>query len=96
MATNIATLEDLENFKNEIIEVIEKSQSQTLSTKKKRWIKTTELQNLLGISASSIQNLRNNGTLPYTKLSGTIYYDLDRIESQLEDGLIEQSQNQSS
>lgn len=96
MATNIATLEDLENFKNEIIKVIEKSQSQTLSTKKKRWIKTTELQNLLGISASSIQNLRNNGTLPYTKLSGTIYYDLDRIESQLEDGLIEQSQNQSS
>jgi len=96
MATNIATLEDLENFKNEIIEVIEKNQSQTLSTKKKRWIKTTELQRLLGISASSIQNLRNNGTLPYTKLSGTIYYDLDRIESQLEHGLIEQSQNQSS
>lgn len=88
MSTTIATLEDLQSFKEEIIQEIQKMKtSSATANSKKRWIRNTELQELLGISSSSIQNLRNNGTLPFTKLSGTIYYDVEQIDKLLSKGL---------
>jgi len=85
MATRIATLEDLQNFKDEILAEI-RSNAKPL-VENKRWIRNNELQDILGISASSIQNLRNNGTIPYTKLSGVIYYDVEQINELLSSGL---------
>jgi len=30
---------------------------------------------MLGISAATLQNLRVNGTMPYSKIGGVIFYD---------------------
>ena len=35
---------------------------------------------LLKISPGTIQNLRINGTLPYTKVGGIIFYDFEEIQ----------------
>jgi hypothetical protein len=56
---------------------------------KKRWLRNVELQRLLGISASGLQNLRANGTLPFQKLGGTIYYDIEDIKKVFEKNRID-------
>jgi hypothetical protein len=35
---------------------------------------------VLNISAGTLQTLRNNGKLPYTKIGGLIYYDATEID----------------
>jgi hypothetical protein len=34
---------------------------------------------MLGISPGTLQNLRVNGTLPYTKVGGVVYYAYEDI-----------------
>lgn len=36
---------------------------------------------LLQVSPGTLQNLRVNGTLPYTKVGGIIYYDAEKIQN---------------
>ena len=82
MAATIITVEDLRDFKIDLLEEIKKIfQSQT-TTQTKKWLKSTEVRKLLNISPGTLQNLRINGTLTYTKIGGTLYYDnadIDRL-----------------
>jgi hypothetical protein len=48
----------------------------------KQWLKSSEVRKLLNISPGTLQNLRINGTLTYTKIGGIIYYnqaDIDKV-----------------
>jgi uncharacterized membrane-anchored protein YjiN (DUF445 family) len=84
MAATIITTEDLLEFKIDLLDEIKKIiQSQT-STQTKKWLKSTEVRKLLNISAGTLQNLRINGTLSYTKIGGTIYYENQDIDKLLE------------
>lgn len=49
----------------------------------KKWLKSKEVIKLLKISPGTLQNLRINGTLTYTKIGGTLYYDNSDIEKLL-------------
>lgn len=44
------------------------------------WLKSYEVRKLLNISAGTLQNLRINGTLPYNKIGGLMYYRYDDIQ----------------
>ena len=46
----------------------------------KKWLKSKEVRNMLGISPGTLQTLRINGTIPYSKVGGVIYYDNDEIQ----------------
>lgn len=50
----------------------------------KEWLKSYEVRKLLGISAGTLQNLRLNGTLPYTKIGGLMYYRYEEIRKLME------------
>ena len=50
----------------------------------KKWLKSPEVKELLGISSGTLQNLRINGTLPYTKVGGVLYYDYEEIMTVME------------
>ena len=43
------------------------------------------MRELLGISPGTLQNLRVNGTLPFTKVGGMVYYQSDDILKMLEE-----------
>ena len=43
-----------------------------------------KVRELLGISPGTLQNLRINGTLPYTKVGGIVYYDQEEIMEVME------------
>ncbi len=84
MAANIITPEDLQSFKIELLEEIQKLLSQRQTTPARKWLKSHEVRRLLTLSPGTLQNLRINGTLPFTKIGGVIFYDYDDIQKMLE------------
>ncbi len=79
MATSIITTDDLREFKMELLVDIKKLLNNQASGKPKRYLKSAEVMELLQISPGTLQNLRINGTLPYTKVGGIIFYDSEEI-----------------
>lgn len=85
MATEIITMDDLENFKSSLLEDIKEVllENQKIAPSEKReeknWLKSHQVQRMLGISPGTLQNLRINGTLPYSKIGGVIFYDRREI-----------------
>ena len=84
MALEVLTKEDLQQFKIELLESIERL-LQSKSTEQKLWLRTSEVKKLLNISSGTLQNLRINGTLSYSKIGGTLYYNYKDIQTLLID-----------
>lgn len=86
MNLEIITKEDLAAFKGELLteikQLIQPGQGQS-----RKWIKSNEVRKLLNISPGTLQNLRINGTLSFTKIGSIIYYKLEDINKLLEGGL---------
>jgi hypothetical protein len=86
MAVNILTKEDLATFKDELLAEIRPLVAHATG-KPKQWLKTDEVRKLLKISPGTLQTLRVNGTIQYSKLGGIIYYDANYIQKVLEENL---------
>lgn len=82
MAIEVITREDLNEFRslllNDLKEIMHSKPQQA-----KQWLKSKEVRKLLNISPGTLQNLRINGTLTYTKVGGIMYYDNTDIEKLL-------------
>jgi hypothetical protein len=78
MAAQMITLDDFEGFKEDLLVAIEKLIDRKVGNVS-RWLKSDEVQRLLKISPGTLQTLRLNGTIPYTKIGGTIFYDMEDI-----------------
>lgn len=89
MPTQIITTDDLREFKIELLHELKNIlKTNTVSTQKK-YYKSTELMKLLKVSPGTLQNLRINGTIPYTKIGGIIYYDADEISKLMRDNSVQ-------
>lgn len=88
MAAKIITPEDLNEFKDDLLSNIKEMIGHQSGVKSKKWLKSPEVRELLSISPGTLQNLRINGTLPYTKIGGVIYYDQEEIMKILEDNRV--------
>ena len=86
MNLEIITKEDLAVFKGELLTEI-KQLMQPGQGQSKKWIKSNEVRKLLNISPGTLQNLRINGTLSFTKIGSIIYYKLEDINKLLEGGI---------
>lgn len=84
MAISIITKEDLQQFKIELLEAI-RELLQGKTTEQKLWLRTSEVKKLLNISSGTLQNLRINGTVTYSKIGGTLFYNYKDIEKLLKD-----------
>jgi len=73
----LITKADLEQLKSEIKDIIISLIDDKLS--KNKWIKSDEVQKILGISYSTLKNLRLKGVLPHSKIGGSIYYNYSDI-----------------
>ncbi|WP_194766512.1 helix-turn-helix domain-containing protein [Tamlana sp. I1] len=88
MGATIITTEDLREFKLELLEDIKLLLDNSTGQPAKKWLKSPEVRTLLGISPGTLQNLRINGTLPYTKIGGVLYYDYEDIRKLFEQNRI--------
>ncbi|MGO1245699.1 MAG: helix-turn-helix domain-containing protein [Sphingobacterium sp.] len=88
MNVELITRDDLERFKKELFEEIRKHSPhpRRQEHEPRAWLKSYEVRKLLGISAGTLQNLRVNGTLPYKKIGGLMYYKYEDIQRLMEGG----------
>ncbi|MGE7775983.1 helix-turn-helix domain-containing protein [Chitinophaga sp. NPDC101104] len=86
MAAEIITKEDLQLFKSELIhELRELIALPSSKAQGKKWIKSYEVREMLGISPGTLQHMRTNGTIPYTKMGGLVLYDIEDVVKLMED-----------
>lgn len=88
MAIEVVTREDLNEFRtlllNDFAQLLQARPQQV-----KQWLKSSEVRKLLNISPGTLQTLRINKTLSYTKIGGIIYYAHQDIEKLLESNKVE-------
>ena len=70
---NLVTVQDLQELKAEIISEIE--QITKKQTTQKEWLKSSEVREMLSISSGTLQSLRINRDIPFSKMGGTLYYE---------------------
>jgi propanediol utilization protein len=85
MNLEVITKEDLKEFKNEMLSEI-KQLMQPGQGQSKQWLKSVEVRKLLKISPGTLQNLRINGTLRFTRIGSLLYYKQEDINKLLEGG----------
>ena len=85
MPIEIVTKEDLHEFRNLLVQDI-KALLGSATEPQKEWLKSAEVRKLLKISPGTLQNLRVNGTLSYTKIGSLLYYSYADIQKLLEGG----------
>ena len=83
MAVSVVTTDDLEvlrhNLKKDFVDLLNSFKT----PKQVQWLKSSEVRKVLKISPGTLQNLRINGTLSFTKIGSIIYYNQDDIDSML-------------
>src|SRR5690606_25104046 len=87
-ATSITT-EDLHGPKLEMGQERTQLLEHHSGARPNKWLKCGEVMELLGISAGTLQDLRLNGTLPYTEVGGILYYDHREIMGVLESNRVD-------
>jgi len=85
LTTNqIVTVADLEILKHEIIGAVAQLLDNLGRPKEKVWLKSYQVLKLLGISPNKLQDIRDKGLMPFTKIGGVFYYDQEEINRMLE------------
>ena len=74
---NLVTVQDLQNMKDEIISELALIKGKTIT--QKEWLRSAEVMEMLSISTGTLQNLRINDEIPFTKIGGTLYYERKAI-----------------
>jgi hypothetical protein len=80
----VITKADLKQLKEEMFVEMKRLLQPAGGLVAKRWVKSAEVRRMLDISPGTLQNLRVNGTLGYTKVGGTMFYKIEDIEQMLE------------
>jgi hypothetical protein len=83
MNVELVTKEDLKQLKTEMLSEIRQLMKPGQS-ENRQCLKSADVRKLLNISPGTLQNLRINGTLRYTKIGGMMYYKMEDITKLLE------------
>ena len=84
MPSENLTTDHLREFKIELLLELKKLLDERHGQPAKKWLKSYEVRKMLGISPGTLQNMRINGTIPFTKMGGILYYDALEIQKILE------------
>ena len=87
MENDNLTKSEFERGKKELIQVIRESSLNSVDKKAKPWLRTSDVRKILGISNSSIQNLRKKGILRFSKVGGSIFYKAEDIDKLMESNI---------
>lgn len=83
LRNQLVTLADLQDFRVQLLKDFKQLMSQTATIANKPWLKSSEVRKLLNLSSGTLQTLRSNGTLRYTKVGGIIYYHYEDIQTMM-------------
>jgi len=80
MKMDIITMEDLQQFKITFLEEMKQIIGQGNQNQTTVWLRSAAVRKMLNISPGTLQNLRINGTLPFRKIGGTMFYSKSEID----------------
>ena len=80
----IVTTGDLELFRKSLVEELKTILQPGLASSEKKWLRSSEVRKLLGISPGTLQNFRIKNLLPYKKIGGMVFYKYEDLEELLE------------
>jgi len=75
----ILTKEKFEQFSNELKTQINELKAVMNENSRKKIIKNKELKEYLGCSYSTIEKMRQSNLIPYKRVMGNYYYNLEEI-----------------
>jgi len=87
MAVEVITREDLNEFRTLLLKDF-KEILQLKPDQAKQWLKSSEVWKLLNISPGTLQTLRINKTISYTRIGGIIYYGHQDIEKLMQQNMV--------
>ena len=79
LVSQLVTIDDLRLYTEEMMAEIRQLFERQAGTVQKKWLKSHEVRRLLNISTGTLQTYRANGTIPFTRLGGSILYDQEAI-----------------
>lgn len=79
MSVELLTRADLHQFKSDLITELKQLFAGSPPHHQKKWLKSWEVREMLGISRGTLQNMRENGSLPATKIGNLMFYDYEDI-----------------
>ncbi len=82
--TNTQILTSINSEIRSLVKAFESHKANQPTDIRSEWLNTVEASHALGISAKSLQRLRNCGSLPYSRVHGKVYYKKSDIEQLLE------------
>lgn len=83
----VITKEDFDQFKEELLNEV-KALFET-NIEKKKWIRSKDVREMLGISDGTLQTFRINKTIPAYKLDATWFYKREEIIEVMEKNRIQ-------
>ena len=84
----LITVQDLIDFKKQLIGDIKKLLKEQSGHPGHQWLKAFEIKKMLRLSESKLQYLRDKGVIPFKKLGGVTYYNLEEIENLMHSGTL--------
>ncbi len=87
-ASQLITVEDLQQFKKQLLEELLSAIKSQTGVIPKKWMKSHEVRKFLKISPGTLQTLKSSGIIPYTKMGGVHLYEFSDIENVLQSGKI--------
>ena len=85
-ASQLVTFGDLHVLRKSIVEDILSALNLSPQPTSKKWLKSYEVRQMLQISPGTLQNLKHNGVIPYTKIGKIHFFDHEEIRRLLHSG----------
>ncbi len=85
-ANQLITVDDLQQFKKQLIEELVTTLKSQINLVPKKWLKSNEVRRLLKISPGTLQTLKSSGIIPFTKIGGVHFFEYQDIEKVLQSG----------
>lgn len=89
----LITVQDLIDFKQQLIVDIKQLLKEQAGQPGHQWLKAFEIKKMLRLSESKLQYLRDKGLIPFKKLGGVTYYNLEEIEQLMQSGKLSGQMN---
>ena len=89
MALEVLTRDDLNIFKSELFAELNKLLADKKTKETREYLKTWEVMKAFNISKGTLQTMRANGLLPFTRIGKCIYFKYDDIKRVLDENRIQ-------
>ena len=74
----------LDEMKGEIIEEVKQIVKAREKPDLSKWVKSAQVKKMLNLSHGKLQMMRNQKTISFTRIGGTLYYNVEDIERMMD------------